>query len=100
LALESLGGKRVNLEEYIFDGEVSQRNKKDATYSDQSVADRFKTIRKYDNVSQAIFASKLGVARDTINAIERGRQGIPYFIMVELDKHYKINLNWLFLGKG
>lgn len=93
-------GKKVKLEDYVFDGEVSQRNKKDVTYSDTAVAERFKMIRKFDGVSQSIFASKLGVARDTVNAIERARQGIPYFIMIELDKQFKINLNWLFLGKG
>ena len=64
--------------------------------------ERIKYLRKYLKLSQEAFGSKLGVSRDVINNIERGRNKNPIsnlFIQHLCDVFY-VNPDWLHTGEG
>ncbi len=65
----------------------------------ETLADRFKLIR--GDMSQQEFADNIGVNRNIIADIERGKTKKPNkYIIEKLEKKFHINPQWLLTGKG
>ena len=64
------------------------------------MAERLRELRNALGLTQEQFAKELGVSFATINRYEKGKR-LPdaEFLQILIDR-YRVNLNWLFTGKG
>ena len=63
--------------------------------------ERIKSLRKdMIKITQEVFASNLGVSRDTVNNWERGRINIRDYVLKLICKTYQVNYSWLAEEKG
>ncbi|WNX85218.1 helix-turn-helix transcriptional regulator [Agathobaculum sp. NTUH-O15-33] len=62
--------------------------------------ERIKEIRLHVNLSQAQFGKKIGVSRDVINNLERGRAELKDYMCKLICSEYQIDENWLRTGEG
>ncbi|MDY4723225.1 MAG: helix-turn-helix domain-containing protein [Clostridium paraputrificum] len=62
--------------------------------------ERFKLIRKKENLSQNDFGKMLGVSRDVIGNIEYGRVEPKLLLINHLCDVFNINKEWLLYGTG
>lgn len=69
------------------------------TAPDPAAAERFKDIREALGFSQAHMASELGISRDVVSYIERGKSTINFYVLKTLEK-LKVNANYIVYGKG
>lgn len=64
------------------------------------ISEQLKHIRTERNMTQAEFASFLGVSTATIASIENGSRDMPKSVMKTLVTKLGINANWLITGEG
>lgn len=64
------------------------------------ISEQLKHIRIERNMTQAEFASFLGVSTATIASIENGSRDMPKSVMKTLVTKLGINANWLITGEG
>jgi transcriptional regulator with XRE-family HTH domain len=62
------------------------------------LANRFRSIRQKENISQKEFAQKLGVSQGVVADIERGAKEPSRAVLVAIAKEYHVSLDWLLLG--
>lgn len=62
--------------------------------------ERFKKIRKDQNLSQAAFGKLLGVSRDVVNNVEQARARLADDTLAKLAMVFNVDLNWLVLERG
>lgn len=62
--------------------------------------ERIKELRKYLELNQTEFGSKIGVSRDTIANIEGNRIEVKDVIMLAICREFNIRKEWLLTGKG
>jgi DNA-binding XRE family transcriptional regulator len=67
---------------------------------DDDIAGRVREIRADLGQSQAMFASELGVSKDTITFIELKRSGVSIPLLKRLLKKYSISESWMLWGVG
>lgn len=60
---------------------------------------RMSLLRKELGLSQTEFANEIGATQATISRHEK-KNTIPYELLNTINEKFKINLNWLVLGKG
>ncbi len=65
-----------------------------------SVGARIKTIRDNLDITQAVFADRLGTARNTIANYEIGRREPKDATIKAICREFNVNENWLRTGKG
>lgn len=65
-----------------------------------NISERIKIIRSDLKMSQESFGSTLGVSRDVINNMERGRVEIKDYMLHLICKTHRVNYFWLTEGKG
>ena len=63
-----------------------------------SFGERIKYIR--GNLTQTAFSDLMGVHRNTVRGWEEGTAAPGREILVRFMELFKVNLNWLFSGKG
>lgn len=61
--------------------------------------ERFREIRKRENLTQPAIADLLDVSKGYISLIETGEREASYEILVKFAKLFNVNLNWLISGK-
>ena len=64
------------------------------------ISERIKFIRNDLKMSQENFGSTVGVSRDVINNLERGRVEIKEYMLRLICKVHNVNYFWLTEGKG
>lgn len=64
------------------------------------IHDRIKYIRTDLRLSQEAFGESLGVSRDVINNMERGRPEAKDYMLKLICKTYRVNYFWLTEGLG
>lgn len=64
------------------------------------IRDRIKYIRTDLHLSQEAFGESLGVSRDVINNMERGRPEAKDYMLKLICKTYRVNYIWLTEGIG
>lgn len=64
------------------------------------ISERIKFIRNDLKMSQENFGSTIGVSRDVINNLERGRVEIKEYMLRLICKVHNVNYFWLTEGKG
>lgn len=64
------------------------------------IHDRIKYIRTDLRLSQEAFGESLGVSRDVINNMERGRPEAKDYMLKLICKTYRVNYFWLTEGVG
>lgn len=62
--------------------------------------ERIKKIRQIYKLTQAEFASRLAVSRDTIANLEYGRIDIKDIFIKSICSEFNVNENWLRTGEG
>lgn len=62
--------------------------------------DRIRQLRESLGLSQTAFGSRLGVSRDVVNNLERGRVEIKEHIVKLICSEYHISEEWLRTGSG
>lgn len=62
--------------------------------------DRIRQLRESLGLSQTAFGSRLGVSRDVVNNLERGRVEIKEHIVKLICSEYHISEEWLRTGEG
>lgn len=60
--------------------------------------ERIKWLRESEGLSQTAFGQRIGVSRDVINNLERGRVEIKDYIIKLISTEYAINEDWLRYG--
>lgn len=66
----------------------------------EEVGERFRRFRENINKAQHELASELGVAQALISKIESGDYQPKLSYLSYFIKKYRLNINWLFSGKG
>jgi transcriptional regulator with XRE-family HTH domain len=61
---------------------------------------RLLSIRKQNNLNQIEFSEFLGLARNHVNQVERGKRSPSVNFIMSVLKATKVNANWLLTGKG
>ena len=64
------------------------------------LAERLRKLRNTLGLTQEQFAKELGVSFATVNRYEKGKRAPDAEFFQVLVDRYKVNLNWLFTGKG
>lgn len=64
------------------------------------ISEQLKKIRTQKNMTQAEFASFLGVSTASIASIENGSRDMPKSVMKTLVTKLGVNANWLITGEG
>ncbi|MCT4644820.1 MAG: helix-turn-helix domain-containing protein [Carboxylicivirga sp.] len=67
---------------------------------DNSIAQRFKKVRKENNLTQNEFAETLGISRTLAATIERGVKEINTQTIKKLHEEFNISSDWLLFGVG
>lgn len=62
--------------------------------------ERIKQLRIFFNLTQSAFGMRLGVSRDVINNLERGRVEIKEHIIKLICVEFSVNEEWLRTGTG
>lgn len=65
-----------------------------------SIGQRLKVFRKKYNLTQKDIAQLMGIDQPAIVKYEKDISSIPIDKLVNIAKEYKLNINWLILGKG
>lgn len=65
-----------------------------------SIGKRLAAVRRLSGLNQIDFASHFGVSKNSIKDYERGATDPSYSLLVKLCTRYKIDANWLMLGRG
>lgn len=65
-----------------------------------SIGNRFKEIREILGFKQNDFGKIFELSQDSISSIERNKIKPNFKVLEILGDEYKVNLNWLILGKG
>ena len=64
------------------------------------IGERLETARKNANLSREQAGERLGISVSAIQAHENGRNALKPDMAVSYTRLYKVNLTWLFEGKG
>lgn len=67
---------------------------------ENDIRDRVKTLRKYLNLSQTEFASKLSLERSAISLIERKQRNVTERSIRDICREFNVSEQWLCTGKG
>lgn len=67
---------------------------------ENDIRDRVKTLRKYLNLSQTEFASKLSLERSAISLIERKQRNVTERSIRDICREFNVSEQWLRTGKG
>ncbi len=62
--------------------------------------ERIKELRKYLNLTQYEFGSKLGIKKSAVSKIEKGENGSTDQMIKLMVKEFGVNENWLRTGDG
>lgn len=65
-----------------------------------SIGKRFRYLRKYKGLNQIDFASAIGVSQGTLSDIENDRCKPSVETIISAIGYFKINADWLLIGKG
>ena len=64
------------------------------------LSERIRQLRESLGLSQAAFGSRLGVSRDVVNNLERGRVEIKEHVVKLIFSEYHVSEEWLRTGSG
>jgi transcriptional regulator with XRE-family HTH domain len=64
-----------------------------------SVGRRIRGLRGFD-ITQADFASRIGVSQSYLSAIEHGRNEIGAEVLLAIGREFHKSLEWLLTGEG
>ena len=64
------------------------------------LSERIRQLRESLGLSQAAFGSRLGVSRDVVNNLERGRVEIKEHVVKLICSEYHVSEEWLRTGSG
>ncbi len=67
---------------------------------ENSVNQRYKTLRSHLGLSQTELAEQLKITQAAISAFEKGRSGISPDILKKTSDTFNVNMNWLLNGQG
>ena len=62
--------------------------------------ERLKQIRKHLNLSQRIFAEKLGITDSGLSNLESGKRNITEQMIISICREFNVNRIWLVEGVG
>ncbi|MDN5069418.1 helix-turn-helix transcriptional regulator [Aliarcobacter butzleri] len=65
-----------------------------------NINSNFLSIRKCLGLTQDKFAEKLETSQNQISKYEKGQVDLPLSIIYNLNKVFKVNINWLVSNKG
>lgn len=65
-----------------------------------TIGERLKFFRKNLKISQDVFAWGFNISNKAYWNYENNLRQIPLNLIIKIAESYKINLNWLLLGKG
>jgi phage repressor protein C with HTH and peptisase S24 domain len=68
--------------------------------SNEKLSDRVKLIRKYNKLSQALFAKSIGLKQPTLSEIEKGTYPPSTAAMRLIAHQYHVSEEWLETGEG
>lgn len=66
----------------------------------KEIGSRVKEVRKTIRLSQKQMADKLGIFNSYLSDIETGKGNPGHSFFFKISTIFKVNLNYLFLGKG
>jgi DNA-binding XRE family transcriptional regulator len=74
---------------------------KESTHEiDLGIIDRVKMIRKGLGLSQALFASEIGMTRDSLAFMENNRSALQINAFKRIVMRFRVSCEWLLLGAG
>ena len=62
--------------------------------------ERLKQLRKHLNLSQQVFAKKLGITHSGLSNIESGRRNFTEQMIISICREFNVNREWLINGQG
>ena len=69
------------------------------TYNITETARRLRELRALQNLKQGEAASRLGIERKSLSAIECGEKGCSIDLFIRMSEIYEVSLDYLVLGK-
>ncbi|WP_445222211.1 helix-turn-helix transcriptional regulator [Bradyrhizobium sp. Pa8] len=66
--------------------------------SDQDIARRLIAVREHYDLSQTAFADALNIAKNTLNAFERGKRPLTLETAKRIRDRYGISIDWILNG--
>ena len=62
--------------------------------------ERLKELRKYLNLSQKVFAGKLGITDSGLSNLESGKRNLTEQMIISICREFNVNRAWLVEGVG
>ena len=62
--------------------------------------ERLKELRKYLNLSQKVFAEKLGITDSGLSNLESGKRNLTEQMIISICREFNVNRAWLVEGVG
>ncbi len=62
--------------------------------------ERLKELRKYLNLSQRVFAEKLGITDSGLSNLESGKRNLTEQMIISICREFNVNRAWLVEGVG
>lgn len=62
--------------------------------------ERLKELRKYLNISQKVFAEKLGITDSGLSNLESGKRNLTEQMVISICREFNVNRAWLTDGVG
>lgn len=62
--------------------------------------ERLKELRKYLNLSQKVFATKLGITDSGLSNLESGKRNLTEQMVISICREFNVNRAWLVDGIG
>lgn len=62
--------------------------------------ERLKELRKYLNLSQKVFAEKLGITDSGLSNLESGKRNLTEQMVISICREFNVNRAWLVEGIG
>jgi transcriptional regulator with XRE-family HTH domain len=72
---------------------------KDSTIDWTAVGRRIRGLRGFD-ITQAEFASRIGVSQSYLSAVEHGRNEVGAEVLLAISREFGKSLEWLLTGEG
>jgi transcriptional regulator with XRE-family HTH domain len=72
---------------------------KDSSIDWIAVGRRVRELRGFD-ITQAVFASRIGVSQSYLSAVEHGRNEVGAEVLLAISREFGKPLEWLLTGEG